>query len=241
MKEPPKRSSKINNAKNDKNIIRKSIKGKTSLERNYQKQFKKRSMHIPNKINANLSNNFNHSDSTNIKEVTSNKNNRKKINKNPTNKNLKSDEIPVSSDILLNSNAKPDNQDRLIINLKNELDIDIQEYLSTEPDDMDYDDAIKRDHRTFCTYFWNKSKSNSIILSAFLLSEPLKPRPFKLLLFILDIDLYLFVNGLFFSEDYISELFNTSDDEGLLNFIERLMNRFIYITFVGVILNYIID
>jgi hypothetical protein len=143
--------------------------------------------------------NLYHSDSTNRKEeVTSNKFIVNKINKNPTIKNLNSHEIPEGSHAILNATIKPDNQDRLINNLKNELDNDFQEYLSTEPDDMDYDDAIKRDHRAFCTYFWNKSKSNSIILSAFLLSEPLKPRPLKLLLFILVFDLYLFVNGLFF-------------------------------------------
>ena len=192
-------------------------------------------------------NNYNKNNSNNSKDIeTSNKNIRKKWKKNPPVKFLNSDEKLVSSDLIINkhissSSIKSNIEDRLTIYLKNELDINIKEYLSTEPDDMDFDDAIKRDNRKLCAYFWDKSKTNSIILSTVLVSEPLRPRPLKLLLFILDIDLYLFVNGLFFSEEYNSIVFNSSDDEGFLNFIERFMNRFLYITFVGVILNYIID
>jgi hypothetical protein len=124
---------------------------------------------------------------------------------------------------------------------KNENDINMEEYLSTEPDDMDYDDAIKRDKRTFCQYFYDKLKINQLILSTFLTNEPLRPKPLKILLFILNIDLYLVINGLFFSEEYISQMFKVSDDEGILPFIERFMERFLYITLVGVIIGYIIE
>ena len=64
-------------------------------------------------------------------------------------------------------------------------------------DDMEYDDAVKKDQREFCTYFGDKLKSQQIILNTFYYEEPLKPKSLKLLLFILDIDLYFFVNGLF--------------------------------------------
>ena len=254
MKEPPKKQSKINNAKTTKNIVRKGRKGKTILEKKQPKNVKKRASLIPNRnnikynlINAYNQNNSN-SNSFNKEElVLSHKNMRKRNFKNSTIKPLNSDEKLLSSDLFLSNkykvpsaSIKPNSQDRLIINLKNDLDVDIKEYLSTEPDDMDYADAIKRDNRTFCVYFWDKSKNNSIILSSFLVYEPLRPKPLKLLLFILNIGLYLLVNGLFFSEDYISEVFNVKD-EGFLTFIGRFMDRFLYITFVGVILNYIID
>ena len=66
---------------------------------------------------------------------------------------------------------------------------------------MDYDDSIKRDERTFCQYFRYKLYINQIILNTFVIKEPLRPRTIKILLFILDIDLYLFINALFFNED----------------------------------------
>ena len=126
-------------------------------------------------------------------------------------------------------------------NLNEEIDLNIDEYLSTDPDDMDYDDAIKKDSRTFCQFFYEKLKVNQMILNTFFKKDPLRPKPLKILLFILDIDLYLFINGLFFNEDYISQMFSVSSDEGIFPFIERFMERFFYITLVGVIVGYIIE
>ena len=69
----------------------------------------------------------------------------------------------------------------------------------------------------------------------------MKPRPIKILLFILDIDLYLFVNALFFNEDYVSQIFNLDEEDSFISFIPRSTERFLYATIVGVIMNYIID
>ena len=44
--------------------------------------------------------------------------------------------------------------------MKDNLDINIEENLNTEPDDKDYDDALRRDHRKFCGYYWEKIQSN---------------------------------------------------------------------------------
>jgi len=144
---------------------------------------------------------------------------------------------------ILSSPSIQTNIKEMKINLttKNENDINIEEYLSTEPEDMDYDDVIKRDKRTFCQYFYDKLKINQLILSTFLTKEPLRPKPLKILLFILNIDLYFFVNGLFFNEEYISQMFTISNDEGIIPFIERFMDRFFYITLVGVIIGYMIE
>ena len=35
-----------------------------------------------------------------------------------------------------------------------------KEYLETSPDDMEFDDAIKRDKRGFCRYFLDNLKQN---------------------------------------------------------------------------------
>ena len=69
----------------------------------------------------------------------------------------------------------------------------------------------------------------------------MSPKTIKILLFILNIDLYLFVNALFFNEDYISEVFNSTKEEKFFTFVPRSYSRFFYTTLVGVIVNYIID
>ena len=128
----------------------------------------------------------------------------------------------------------------IFVNLKEDININIEEYLESDIDDLDYNDAIKKDKREFCNYFRDKLKSNQIILNTFCFEEPFKPRSIKLLLFIVDIDLYFFVNGLFYNEEYVSEIFHLEEDS-FYNAFERFMGNFFYAALVGVIVNYIIE
>ena len=50
------------------------------------------------------------------------------------------------------------------------------------------------------------------------------------------------VNGLFFSEVYISELFNIKEeDENIFSFLPRSIDRLFYATIVSVIIGYLVD
>ena len=126
-------------------------------------------------------------------------------------------------------------------NSNNNIDINMEEYIITEYDDMVFEEAIRRDKRKFCVYFKDKIKSNLIIINTFFVSEPFKPRPIKLILFILDIDLYLFVNALFINEEFISEIFHSNKKENFFSFIPRSLDRCFYTTLVSAIVNYLIE
>ena len=120
------------------------------------------------------------------------------------------------------------------------FNIDMEEYIKTDPNNMDYDNAIKRDQRSFCVYFVDNIKTDLLILNIFCNYEKLNPWPIKFLLFILNVDLYFFVNGLFFTEDYLSEILYDKD-ASFLDFIMRFIDRIYYITFIGIIINYIMN
>ena len=122
----------------------------------------------------------------------------------------------------------------------NNININMKEYLSTDYEDMVFEDVIKRDHRKFCEYFIDKIKSNLMIINTFI-KEPFKPRPIKILLFVLDIDLYLFINALFINEEFISQIFHSDKKDNFFSFIPRCLDRFFYTTLVGVIVNYLIE
>ena len=159
------------------------------------------------------------------------------------NKKIIFDEIPNFSNEPLNKNKNLDEkniQNTLFENLKDDINVNIEEYLNTEIDDMEYDDAVKKDQREFCTFFRDRLKSHQIILNTFFYEEPLKPKSIKLLLFVLDIDLYLFVNGLFFNEEYISQIYYLEEDTFYDSFM-RLIGNFFYSVLVGIIVNYIIS
>ena len=71
-------------------------------------------------------------------------------------------------------------------------------------------------------------------------NDPFKPRTLKILLFIINIDLYLFINALFINEEFISDVFH-SKDNNFFSFLPRSIDRIFYTTLVKVIVNYIVD
>ena len=146
---------------------------------------------------------------------------------------------------LLRSSKKLDNDKdaltKLIKAKKSCGDIDIEEYLKPDFDDMEYDDAIKLDKRTFCEYFIEKLKQKQIIMDTFFNKENLIPMAIKIILLALNIDLYFVINGFFFNEEYLSELFNSDEEETFFSFIPRSITRFFYTTAVGIIISVIID
>ena len=116
------------------------------------------------------------------------------------------------------------------------------EYLATSLDDLEYDDAIVKDHRTFCEYFVECLKERQMIAFTFIATDPLKIRIIKIILFILNVVLYFVVTGLFFSEDYIGELYSINvEDDGFFDYIPRSIDKFVYTTMVSVVIGYFID
>ena len=116
------------------------------------------------------------------------------------------------------------------------------EYLATSLDDLEYDDAIIKDQRTFCEYLSESLKEKQMIAFTFIASDPLKIRMIKIMLFILNVILYFVVIGLFYSEEYITLLYNLDDDEeNFFSYIPRSIDKYIYTTLVSIIIGYLMD
>ena len=117
-----------------------------------------------------------------------------------------------------------------------------KEYLATAPDEMEFDDAIKRDKRSFCSYLCNIIQEKQSFAYTFISSDPINTRMIKFILFCLNIDLFFVVNGLFFSESFISELYHLEDkDETFFSFVPRTIDKVIYTTIVAVFIGYLTD
>ena len=197
------------------NIKRLEIKGKT------QKQKAINNKNFPIKLNNSRLKKFKTS---------------KKINKYISNVNL---EIP--DNILIKKEKK--NVKFKLNNKRNEMNNKlnkfVEDYLSKDIDDKDFYEVIKLDKRTFCQYFWEKIKTTLIFLDIILINEPLKPKPIKIVLFLIKIDLYFLINGLFMNEDYISEIYHSNDDESIFSFVKRTNYNLFYISTIGVFSGYL--
>ena len=122
----------------------------------------------------------------------------------------------------------------------NDIDINMEEYLETQYDEMDYDEAIRNDHRKFCECYKEKLKNEQIIINIFYSYESIRPRSIKIIFLILQVLLYFFINGLFYDEEYISNIYHLEKDT-FFTMAERFFDNLIYAALAGIIINYIIE
>ena len=62
--------------------------------------------------------------------------------------------------------------------------IDINEFLEPSQDDMDYDDVVESDKRTFCQYIYERIKDNHIFINTFFIQEIIKRKSIKIAILI---------------------------------------------------------
>ena len=220
---------------NNRKMTKKKIKVKFHIKNLKLKTENNKSIKI---YNNNYS--FNSSNNANLLNNSTNKN-EKSINiynKNNYKMNRTNREKPININININKQSITN-----FINIKRDkrLEINIEEFLKTSYDNTDYDDIIDEDKRTFCQYFGAKIKKNQKIINSFCISEFTKSKSIKILILLLTIDLYLLINGLFYSDSYISEVFNSTEKETTFSFVTRSTNRFAYSTLVGQIISYLTE
>ena len=168
-------------------------------------------------------------------EINNNNNNNKK--KNATFKS----KINSTARLMLDSKKKStikytDKQNQKNQQIKEFFD----EYFSESLDEMEYDDAIKKDNRKFCIAFYDILNDKQIILNTFVSKDPFKPRSIKIILFCLNIALYFVVNALFINDSYISEVYKL-ESENFFSFIPRSIDRFFYTALVSIAIEFIVD
>ena len=157
-------------------------------------------------------------------------------------KETSSDKIKVNNLIHQKITTTSFRENKDMIEEEKDLKYIYDEYLATLPDEMEFDDAIKKDERNFCTYYADSLKEKQIITNTFIASDHIKKRSIKIILFNLDLVLYIVINGLFFSEVYISKLFYIKEeDENFFSFLPRSIDRIFYSTIVSVIVGYLVD
>jgi acetone carboxylase gamma subunit len=124
---------------------------------------------------------------------------------------------------------------------KNDDDF-FRKYLATSPDEMYYDDAIVFEKRTFLEHFTDGLKEKQIIAHTFIAYHELKPRTMKVIVFILNVIFYFVVNGLFFSESVIRELYEVDEDkENFFSYFPRSIQRIVYSNLVSIVIGIITD
>ena len=104
-----------------------------------------------------------------------------------------------------------DQRNNKTINKLSNSDEDIQ--------DMDYEEAIIKDKRSYLRMFWSFLIDSQIILGTFCTENYLNLFVIKLSFFVCTFQISFFLNALFYTDDYISDAYH---NEGVLDFISGL-------------------
>ena len=98
-----------------------------------------------------------------------------------------------------------------------------------------------QDKRTFKEYFLTALNDKQLFVNTFNVHDNFRPQSLKIVLFLLTLILYMVINGLFYGEDAISEIYHIEGDDSFFGFFPRSITRYIYSAVVGVIIGVIID
>ena len=116
----------------------------------------------------------------------------------------------------------------------------MHDYLLTPFNDMDFEEAVLEEKRSFTIYFFERIKRHHILINSFFIDDNIQPKSIKILLFLIEIVLILLINAMLFNEDYISAIFHIKKQESFFAFIPRSINRFIYTRSSGNIIKFLI-
>ena len=113
------------------------------------------------------------------------------------------------------------------------------DYDNDDLDELDYDEALIYDKRTFCDLFCNELKDRQLIANTFWVKDKLKPFSIKLIVFIFNISCYLVINGFLFSEEYVMKILRRTS-KGFYYFLVDSTKRIVYSSVIGIVINIIV-
>ena len=125
--------------------------------------------------------------------------------------------------------------------LKKSVNIQFNEYLSTDLNELDFEDMIEKDKITIKEYFCQSIKDRQLIINIIIIKDNIKPKSIKIILFLLIIVLCGLINGLMYSEEYLCDLYEINAKENIFDFIPRSISRLIYTFVIMRVLIEIID
>jgi hypothetical protein len=106
-----------------------------------------------------------------------------------------------------------------------------------ELNSLEYEDAIKLDHRNFFQYYISLIKKKQLFFFTFFSKKDYNLRIIKFSLFLFSISLYFAVNSLFFIDENIHKI---HEDHGIFNFLYQLP-QIIYSSLISIVCNLFIN
>ena len=118
---------------------------------------------------------------------------------------------------------------------------DFNKYLAPDIDDLDFEEIIIQEKRTFKEYFWDSLKNKQIFIKTFYAQDIFRPKSIKIIAFILDLILYCIINAFFIGDDTISEIYHIEGKDPFFGFFNRALSRYVYAFLISGFINIILE
>ena len=118
---------------------------------------------------------------------------------------------------------------------------DFKLYLAPSVDDQEFEDIILEDKRSFQEIYCDALNDKQLLVNTFSVHDNFRPFSLKFILLILTFIMYFVINGLFYGDDAVSEIYHIEGEDSFFGFFPRAITRYIYSAVVGVIIGIIID
>ena len=139
-----------------------------------------------------------------------------------------------SKEEIQNSESMKTNDKEDISSQRDNNSFDIEE---DELNELEFDDAIIKDKRNFCKYYFDLLCENQIILSTIFNSSIFYPLCLRLIMLLFTISAFLFFNELFFTEDYISNRLNSSSNFDIIYIFKNELSKSVYSSLMAMLIS----
>ena len=223
--------SNTNNINNSKKTIRKRIIKKNNNNNNAESKIKiiKNKMNKKNeiKINQNRAKSLKFKNKSGKEKTTKLNVNNNIISNNPINLQL-SNKKKKKKKILITNNDKDQNN-------KNESN-SINKYIDYELNNLEYEEAIKIDNRSYCQYYISLIRTKHLFILSFITNNDYNSKIVKIYLFFFNFAINYSISAMFYSETMMHQIYI---DSGAFNFVYQLP-EIIYSAIITAVLNLII-
>ena len=115
-----------------------------------------------------------------------------------------------------------------------------ESYLDEELNEMEFIDAIDKDQRSFISYYVSIISEKEIFLATILNKSIFYPISLRLIMLFFTISSFFFLNAMFFTEDYISARYHSSENLNIWYILKNEISKSVYASLLGMLIEKII-
>lgn len=113
----------------------------------------------------------------------------------------------------------------------------LTENLETEElNELPFEEALKKDNRKLCQYYFSILIEKQIILSTILSKSLFYPLSARIIMLLFSLCSFFFLNALFFTEEYISERYNSGESLNILYILKNEISKSLYASMIGMLI-----